>query len=457
MSMSCEVSNSSGNCSESIKLLPKSFLSEDQQKAVTALYEKNCLLVARLGGGKTIIAATAITELLEEKQINRVLIVTTPKIANTVWPVEFKKWGHTQHVTLSIATGTPEQRMAAIKSTDQVCVITFNTLTWMKKEKLFGYFDGLLIDETTKLKESGGAGFKALRPHLKKFIWRAGLTGTPVNEDFLGLFGQIMLIDGGGSLGTRKDSFLNKFFFPTDYKKYNWELREGAEVQLLECIADLLHVMPDYRGELPPIEYHTETIIMPEPLSNYYHKMKKNMVTEDAISQSAAVLSQKLQQISSGFIYTETGDTVPLSNFRIEALKNLLDRIQGNTIIAYWYKEDFERLKTALPDAFELNPRNLTDIVNKWNAGDIKRLLVHPRSAGHGLQLEQGGADLVWYTPVWSNDLWEQTNARIWRKGQKNNVNIYTIEAEHSIDQVMSLRVESKGQFDKLFNEHLGE
>lgn len=451
MSMSSEALTSSTNSPNSLTLTP------DQEKAITALYESNVLIVAKMGGGKTVIAATAITELLKDQELTRVLIVTTPKIANTVWKQEFQKWGHTNGVSVGVATGNPDERLSVLKDKSfQVCVITFNVLPWAKKEKIFSLFDGLLIDETTKLKETGGAGFKALRPHLKKFKWRGGLTGTPVNEDFLGLFGQIMLIDAGLSLGTRKESFLNKYFFPTDYKQYNWELKQGAEKQLLDAIRSCVHVMPEYRGELPPIEYNPVLLSMPSSLVDYYQKMKKDMITKDAVSQTAAVLSQKLQQITSGFVYDELGDAVFLSDYRVNALKDLLQTIGGNTLIAYWYKEDFERLKNALPDAQELNPRNLTEVVEKWNRGEIKHLLIHPRSAGHGLQLEQGGYNLVWYSPVWSNDLWEQTNARLWRRGQKHTVRIHTLQASGTIDEIISQRVESKSEFDKLFSLHLG-
>lgn len=448
--MSSEPLRSSATCSNALTLTP------DQQKAVTALYESNCLLVAAMGAGKSVIAATAITELLADGYVKRVLIVTTPKIANTVWAQEFAKWGHTQHVSVGVATGDPEQRKTIIKSKSQVCVITFNTLPWMKKEKLLDLFDGLLIDETTKLKETGGAWFKALRYHLKRFTWRAGLTGTPVSEDFMGLFGQIMLVDAGATLGTNKEKFLNQYFYPTDFKQYNWKLQEGADKRLLSAVAPFIHVMPEYRGELPALNLHTVKLTLPPELRAYYAQMKKDMVTADAVSQTAAVLSQKLQQIGSGFIYDENGLAVPLSDYRVDALKDLLASLAPRRVlIAYWYKEDKERLKAALPDAQELTPKNLKQTVKAWNAKEIEHLLIHPRSAGHGLQLEQGGFTLIWYTPVWSNDLLEQTNARIWRRGQAHAVDVYTLEAEDTVDELISQRIEHKGEFDRLFMAHL--
>jgi len=408
-----------------------------------------------MGSGKSVIAASAITELLTDNHLKRVLIITTPKIANMVWAQEFNKWEHTHHIDVAVATGSPEERLGVFKHQGQVVVATFNILPWIKDNHLFDLFDGLLIDETTKLKSTGGAQFKALRPSLKKFKWRGGLTGTPVNEDFLGLFGQMMLIDSGKALGSRKDAFQTRYFFATDYKRYNWELKEGAAEEILDTISHLVHIVPDYRHTLPPITFHKHKVVMPSDLAEYYNQMRSDMLTADAVSATSAVLIQKLQQIASGFIYDEQGEAIPLSDFRVTALQQLLNSLTGNILIAYWYKEDLTRLKLALPQSEELTPSNLKQQVARWNRGEIKVLLIHPRSAGHGLQLEQGGSTMVWYTPQWSNDLWEQTNARLWRTGQTQPVNVYTIEAKDTIDEAIGLRITGKAEFKKIFMNHL--
>ena len=170
-----------------MKLLSKSLLTPDQQDAITALYEGNKLLFGKMGCGKTIIAATAIQELLDTAELKRVLIVSTPKIAKTVWQQEFRKWEHTKHITTTLATGNQPQRREAATSDAQVVIITFNTLADFAKAGLLALFDGLLIDESTKLKSPGGVAFKSLRAKLKNFTWIAALTGTPVSEDFLAL------------------------------------------------------------------------------------------------------------------------------------------------------------------------------------------------------------------------------------------------------------------------------
>jgi hypothetical protein len=187
----------------------------------------------------------------------------------------------------------------------------------------------------------------------------------------------------------------------------------------------------------------------------YYEKMKTDMITDHAVSQTAAVLIGKLQQIASGFIYDFDGVAKRLSDYRVNALCELLNKINENTLIAYWYAEDLEALRAALPDAEVFDNSRLNAQVRAWNSGKIKTLLIHPRSAGHGLQLEQGGSNIVWYTPYWSRDLWEQLNARLWRKGQKNTVNVYSLIASGTVDEVITQRVEDKQKFEKLFNQHL--
>lgn len=449
---------SSDNCknSKTSSMLTPELLSKDQQEAVTRLYEGNTLLVAKMGAGKTIIAATAITELLTDNELKRVLIVTTPKIAKTVWCQEFSKWQHTHHIKIASATGNPEERIDVFNSDAQVVVVTFNVLPWLKQNGLFDSFDGLLIDETTKLKTTGGAQFKAIRNQLKKFNWRSGLTGTPVSEDFESLFAQSMLIDCGESLGRNKQKFLEQYFFPTDYKQYNWQIKPKHESVLLDKVAHLIHVMPDYRGELKQPEYIPIKVTMPPSLAEYYQTMKNDMVVGDVVSQTAAVLAGKLQQIASGFVYLGDGTADRLSDYRVNALAELVDSLGDESVlIAYWFTEDLRALQDAIPDAVVFDNKRLSEQVQAWNAGKIKRLLIHPRSAGHGLQLEQGGRNIIWYTPYWSRDLWEQLNARLWRKGQNQTVKVYTIEAENTIDEMVTQRVEHKADFDTIFTQHL--
>lgn len=431
-------------------------LTPEQQSAIDSLYEANRLIVCPMGGGKTVIAATAISELISDNILSRVLIVTTPKIANGVWAQEFKKWQHTAPINVAVATGNPSERLTVINGPAVVVVISFNTLPWMKDRKLFGSFDGLLIDETTKLKTTGGAQFKALRPQIKNFKWRAGLTGTPTSENFEQLYAQIMLIDNGKALGTRKDKFLSTYFIQKDYRGYQYELAPGAGDRILRTIDPLVHVVPDYRDTLPPIEYKNYLATPPENVREYYSAMEKDFIVGEVVAPTAAVLVQKLQQISSGFVYTPEGTEI-LSDYRIHALKEILNGVDSPALVVYWYQEDLKRIKEAIPAAGVLDKKDFNETVKAWNQGKIDTLLIHPRAAGHGLQLEQGGRHIIWFTPQWSNDLWHQTNARLWRKGQHRPVVVWSIIARDTIEQAITNRIEGKNGFNEMFNNYFKE
>lgn len=435
------------------KRLSESLLSKDQQKAINFLFGNNGILYARMGAGKSAIAATAVKELLSDGYLTRVLIVTTPKIANTVWRQEFAKWEHLYRVPIEAATGTPEQRHNVItkQTSVNIVVVTFNALAWMKDNRLFSYFDGLLIDETTKLAETGGSGFKALRPALKHFKWRAGLTGTPVNESYEKLFGQCLLMDQGKALGTRKDLFLNDWFFPTDFKQYNWEIKPDKKTALFDKVKHLFHIMPDYRDELPEFNEHVIKLEMPEDLREKYEEMKKHSIVDNIVAQSEAITSQKLTQMVSGFLYDDDKNVTRYSFYRLNAMRDLVNKTDTNMLVFYWYQEDLALLKMYFPQAKTLTEENK----KHWDQGNVKMLLAQPRSAAHGLQLEKGGHTIIWFSNQWSNDVWEQANARLWRKGQTNNVDCYVFETLDSIDEIINKRVESKQEFDKLFSEYL--
>jgi ribosomal protein L31E len=436
--------------------LPYSLITKDQQNAISALYQKNTLLVCPMGGGKSIMAATAISELVDDGHIKRVLIVTTPKIANTVWAKEFAKWEHTAHIRVVAATADAQERLDLIRDQrNTVVVVTFNVLPWIKDEKLFGLFDGLLIDETTKLKTPGGEQFKAIRKALNGFTWRCGLTGTPVSESFEALYAQMMLIDAGQALGTRFDSYMNTYFDPQDFKRYNWKLKPGSAQAIMRKIAHMVHTVPDYTASLPPINYVEHEITMPAQVQQAYDAMESDGVFDDVTAANAAVAVNKLIQIASGFAYDDTGAEVRLSDYRVRACADLILSLNENAIVVYWFEADKAALQSAIPNCISVTPANLKDAVAQWNAGSIPVLLVHPRSCGHGLQLEQGGRHVVWLGPQWSRDLWLQTNARVWRRGQTKPVYIHTFVAQNTIDCVVVDRVMDKGSFQDLFNQYL--
>jgi len=430
-------------------------LSSDQQQAVDRLYSHDAtLLYAGCGIGKTIISLTAINELLRDGILKRVLIVAPLKVANNVWLQESKKWEGLEHVRMGIATGTPKQRTAMVDNqNNNVIVINFENLPWLftRMGKAHG-FDGLLIDELTKLKAVGGRQFKSLRPKLPTFMWKVGMTATPVSEDLQSLFGMCLILDNGKRLGTRKDAFLNKYFYPTDYMQYNWESRDDGSA-LLTVVADLIYQVPDYRHTLPPITYTNRMVKLPPDARKAYDTLAKDGLLDDVIASNAAVLSGKLLQAASGFLYRDDGPPTPLHDEKINACVQLVKQCSGPVVVCYWFTQDKERLLQAIPNAVLLGKDPAT--IGLWNAGKIPVLLVHPKSAGHGIQLEQGGCEMIFLTPMWSNDLTIQTIARIWRQNQTKPCQIHNIIAQDTVDELVIQRLEDKAQFDQLLRKHL--
>jgi len=445
-------------------LLSPDLFTENQGLCTTRLFETDAtLVVADMGFGKTVITLTAIAELLAEGVITRVLVLAPLKVITTaVWQKEICKWAHIHHLNIAAATGTPQQRVNAIRSGIEIVLMNYENLPWFCDHFKDSHgFDGIVFDELTKLKSSGGKGFKKLRHRLKSFVWRVGLSGTPVSEDFEGLYSMALALDSGERLGTRKDKFLTKYFYPTDYEQRNWELLDGSGATLLNAVSDLLYITDNsaYKKTLPPITHHTELVQLPEKARKIYATMKRDAIVGDIAADNAAVVVGKLLQIASGFLYgdDELGiDTQWVHDSKIWALENLIARVNAPVIVAYWFKYDLDVIKYFYPSARVLGGSNDQQTIDDWNAGKIDILLLQPRSAGHGLQLQGGGSNLIWYGPQWSRDLMLQTEARIHRQGQKDPVNIYTIVAEHTIDVEVMERVEGKGGYAELLAAHLG-
>jgi hypothetical protein len=437
---------------KSTGLLSSSLLTDDQQGAIDRLYEHDAtLLVAAMGSGKTTIALTALSELFNAGELQRVLIVAPLKVCNKVWRDEHSKWDHLQHLDVGVATGAEATRKAIVEAGHQITVINFENLKWLFKQ--YGkqnLFDGLVIDELSKLKTSGGVAFKALRGQRKKFKWAVGMTGTPVSEDWQGLYGQMLIVDGGEALGTRKEQFLNRYFYPTDYNQYNWALRDGAVEAITARINGVVYSVGDYRDQLPAIEYVTVNTAMPDTTADAYRSMCNSFVFNDIEAGNEAVKTGKLQQLAAGFIYDGDGETITLDHCKYDALAGWVGL--APVIIVYTYQAQLDELLRRYPDAATIHEPNAVD---DWNEGRLNILLMHPKSGGHGLNLARGGCLMVWLSPNWSRDLWEQTNARLWRRGQTNTVRVVSLITAGTIEELVVQRVEDKAEFQRLFDEHI--
>lgn len=420
-------------------------LRDYQELAADFLYENDrAMILAPVGAGKTAITLTAMDDALYNGVVNRWLIVAPKRVCTDVWPVEQTKWA--PDMKLAVAVGTPKQRQAAFDSDAKVVVINYDNLQSLPD---ISDFDGIVFDELTKLKNPSGARFKALLKVIDHIKIRWGLTGSFTSNGLEDVFGQTKIIDQQ-LLGRAKGAFMQQYFVLVNKDFGQWEPRVGSLAQVMEVIKPATFVLDagEYADKLPPCH----VIEMRSAMADYkpYKDMKKDFVVqfekEQITAMSAAVVTQKLQQMSSGFIYqTETtaSDTpgrmnvsqVPIwfSTHKFDLLDELLEENQhANTIIVYNYIEELAELKRRYPHAQTIND---TKAIDRWNEGKIELLLIHPKSAGHGLNLQHGGCKMVFVSLPWSLELYEQTVGRLHRGGQKHDVWVYVLITKDTIEE----------------------
>lgn len=421
-------------------------LRDYQEKAVDFLYENDrAMILASVGAGKTAIALTAMKEMLDAKIVKRWLVLAPKRVCTDVWKQERDKWA--KGLIISVCIGTPKQRLESLRSKSHVVVINYDNIQWLTEQYLD--FDGIVFDELTKLKNPSGTRFKALNRVLDSIKIRWGLTGSFTSNGLEDVFGQCKIIDQQ-LLGKSKGAFLQQYFVCINRDFGDWQPRLGALELVMQRIrpATFLLESTEYKDKLPPLR--TVEIRCDLPDREPYEKMKKDFVHQfpeaKVIAANSGVVTQKLQQMASGFCYytEKTPSNTPgqfdikqtpvwFSDHRFESLDELLAENQrANTLLIYNYKEELAELKRRYPYAVTLDD---TDAIERWNAGKIELLLLHPKSAGHGLNLQHGGSKLVFISLPWSLELYEQTIGRLHRSGQKHEVWCYVLLTNKTIDE----------------------
>ena len=401
-----------------------------QNQAADFLFEHDrAMVLAPVGAGKTALTLVAIRDMLRDGHANRVLVLAPKRVCVDVWPTECRKW--TPELALSVAVGTPKQRKAALDAPTHIVVANYDTLQQLSTEKL--KFDIIVFDELTRLKNPSGARFKALAKVIDQIPIRWGLTGSFTSNGLEDVFGQCKIIDQR-LLGRSKGAFLQQYFFCLNQEYGQWEPRNGALEQVMQRIKPATFVLEpgEYKDKLPPL--HVVEVKCDMDM-NDYNTMKRDFVVQfpdtQAIAVNAAVVTSKLQQMASGFVYGDK--TKWISHHKFDRLDELLDENQhANTIIAYGYREELDELKRRYPQAKTLDDENAVD---NWNAGKIPLLLVHPKSAGHGLNLQHGGCHIVFLSLPWSLELYEQTVGRLHRGGQQHDVWCYVFLTNETVDE----------------------
>jgi len=383
----------------------------DYQKYVIdkILDNKKYGLFLDMGLGKTVSTLTAIDELMFNAfEIEKVLVIAPKYVAEHTWAQEAKKWSHLSHLTFSLVMGTPKQRRAALSKEADIYVTNKENTKWLCEEfKKEMPFDMLVIDELSTFKSHDSQRFKAIKRKMPLFDRFVGLTGTPASNGLMNLWSQIYLIDAGERLGKTFTGFRARFFYPAfqiSERVSVWEPYSESEKAIYSLIDDVVV------------------------------SMKKDEDDEsEVVALTAATVSQKLLQISNGAVYNDEGDIVHIHDRKLDMLKDIEQEAQGQPLLVFYnFKHDKERILQAYPNAAMLESDN---VVERWNNGEFDMLLVHPASAGHGLNIQYGGHIIVWFGLTWSLELYEQANARLYRQGQKHTTIIHHIMTEDSIDQ----------------------
>lgn len=393
------------------------------------------------GLGKTVITLTAIRELLHDSfAVRRVLIIAPLRVARDTWPSEIRKWDHLSDLTYAVAVGNTAKRLAALRQKAEITIINRENVDWLVKNNTFD-FDMVVVDELSAFKSHRTRRFKALmkvRPMLSRIV---GLTGTPSSNGLMDLWAEFRLLDMGKRLGRFLTHYRERYFLPDKRNAqmvFTYKPRPGAEEKIYEAIGDITISMKsgDYL-ELPKCLTNVVRVEMNERERRIYERLKKDMAAEidgkEIDAMNAAALSGKLLQMAAGAVYDGEGQAVRLHDRKLDALEDLVESANGRPVlIAYWFRHDLERIRKRFPGAREL--RQEADIAD-WNAGKISIGLIHPASAGHGLNLQDGGSMLIWFSLTWSLELNQQTNARLWRQGQKHTVTIHYLVMKDSIDE----------------------
>ena len=413
----------------------------DYQKYAIAFIESHSVsaVLLDMGLGKTSITLTAINDLLFDSfLVHKVLIIAPLRVARTTWTAEVDKWNHLQNLSCSVAVGTESERRNALLKRADIYIINRENIGWLVEESgvLFDY-DMIVIDELSSFKNHKAKRFKSLmkvRPTVNRIV---GLTGTPAGNGLMDLWAEFRLLDMGQRLGRFISRYRDKFFIPDKRNGqivYSYKPLPNAEEAIYEAISDITISMKAADHLNMPELISTDYLVdMDDKEREIYESFKKNLVIElssdkELTASNAATLSGKLSQMANGAVYDEAGECCRIHDRKIDALEDLIESANGKPVlVAYWFLHDLIRIMERLKKAGVYFCVISSDqSIKDWNNGKIAVGLIHPASAGHGLNLQNGGSILVWFGLTWSLELYQQTNARLWRQGQKSGTVVIT-------------------------------
>ena len=431
-------------------MLKRSMLHNYQKDIITkAQSTPNLGLFLPPGLGKT---ATTLTIIAEQFQ-GKTLIVAPKRVAETVWDSETKKWEHLADLKISKILGSSASRLKALNADADVYIVNLENVTWLTEATNMLVFTNLVIDESSRFKDSSTKRFKALKKHLKGFSRRLILTGTPTPQGIGDLWSQVGILDLGQRLETSLTKFRDKYMQPDQMNRhtrvvYNWKPKLGADLQIQEQISDICMSLnaEDYL-QLPTLSNIYHKIELEKSIKDKYDQLRKDMVAdigkERITAPTAAALAGKLLQFTSGAVYAEDGNAQEVHRAKLERLESIMEESSSPTLVFYHFKHSLQRLRLQFPETVVLDDDNIA----AWRRGEIRMLLAHPQSGGIGINLQCNvgeTAQTVWFDLPWSSENYIQANARIYRQGQEKPVIIHHLVLSNSIDEHVVKVLEGK-------------
>ena len=409
-------------------------------------------LLLDMGLGKTSITLTAINNLLFDSfEIHKVLVVAPLRVARDTWSSEIEKWEHLKNLQYSVVIGTAQERISALSTPADIYIINRENIQWLVEESGLPFdFDMAVIDELSSFKNHQSKRFRAFmksRPKLKRIV---GLTGTPAGNGLMDLFAEFKLLDMGERLGRLIGQYRNTYFQPDKRNGmviYSYKPLPNAEQQIYDKISDItISMKATDHLKMPELISSECTVQFSKKEKEKYDRLKKDLIfsTEDneVTADNAASLSNKLSQMANGAVYSDDESVIQIHDRKLDALEDIIESMNGRPLlVAYWFKHDLERIRKR----FEIREIKSSEDISDWNSGKIPVALIHPASAGHGLNLQSGGSTLVWFGLTWSLELYQQTNARLWRQGQTaDTVVIQHIIVKGTIDEQIMKALKTK-------------
>lgn len=430
----------------------------DYQRYATKYIESHSVAAVFLdmGLGKTSITLTALNDLLFDYfDAHRILVVAPLRVARNTWSDEIEKWDHLKDLQFSIAVGTEAERLSALKRQADIYIINRENLQWLiEKSDVPFDFDMVVIDEFSSFKNHQAKRFKSLmkvRPKVKRMV---GLTGTPSSNGLMDLFAEFKILDMGARLGRFIGQYRMTYFKPDKMNGpivYSYKPLLGAEQAIYEKISDItISMKAADHLKMPELINSKYLVHLSEKEKKKYEDMKAELVLAlpegEITAANAASLSGKLSQMANGAVYADDESILSIHDRKLDALEDIIEAANGKTVlVAYWFKHDLMRIEERLKSKdipFEKLDSDAS--IKKWNKGELPVALIHPASAGHGLNLQSGGSTLVWFGITWSLELYQQTVARLYRQGHSEGTvtNIHIVTKNTIDERIMKALLE---------------